>query len=263
MEYITADTVNRFCNTNEALLKNAPKALVLEFPGLGGNSCLGGVMNYSVYNNVYTRRFAEKDILVAYLFTGPWSWGNKSAIKIADGVVDALLEKHSMSNVPIVVSGGSMGGQSALIYCADSRHKITACAVACPCFDVHGSYTKTPDLTRSVISAVAGYNTSIEEALKRISPLYRINDMQDIPYYILCDSEDELFDAKGMKKYAQKLNYRILSGVRFVLLPGLSHGIFTPEERENFHEFIESECIPTSLYNDSIFKPLKKERIIQ
>lgn len=243
MGYITKDNAGLFCNTNGALLKNAPEALVLEFPGLGGGSCLGGVMDFSVYDNGYTKRFAEKDILIAYLFTGPWSWGSRAAVNIADSVVDALLEKYGVRDVPVVVCGGSMGGQSALIYCAESRYKITACAAACPGYDVPRMCRETPEFARTVISAVAGYGMPVEPALESVSPLHRINDMPVIPYHIVCDGADEIFDADGMREYAEKLKKHNGGGVEFVYLEGLRHGEFTPRAREELHVFIEENCL--------------------
>ena len=75
-KYIDPDTLHCYCCSNEALIANrggnTPGALVLEFPGLGGGSCLGGSMdNLSVYDTPFTRACAEKGIVVAYMFPGP------------------------------------------------------------------------------------------------------------------------------------------------------------------------------------------------
>ena len=242
MGLIRSDTLLRYCNTNGELLKEPLSAVVLEFPGLGGGSCLGGVMDFCVYDNVFTRRFAEKGILAAYLFTGPWSWGNKAAVNYADTVLDAIFEKYGTDTVPVVVCGGSMGGLGALIYCADSRHRICACAAACPCYDAPACCEERDGFSRTFLSAVSGYDVPAEKALESISPIHRIADMPDIPYRIVCDGADEIFDAGGMKRYAEKLNGKTGGKVTFVYLDGLCHGGFTPEEREAFHTFIEENC---------------------
>lgn len=40
--FINKDNYELFCNSNEALLKEKPHGVVVEFPGLDGGSCLGG-----------------------------------------------------------------------------------------------------------------------------------------------------------------------------------------------------------------------------
>lgn len=70
-EYINKRTVSSYCCTNEALIPEgtAVTGFVLEFPGLDGNSCLGGSMdNMIVYNNSFTKECAGRGIVVAYMF---------------------------------------------------------------------------------------------------------------------------------------------------------------------------------------------------
>ena len=243
MGLINSGNIHLFCNTNAALVKGAPKALVLEFPGLGGGSCLGGVTDFCEYDNIYTRRFAEHGILAAYLFSGPWSWGNKAAVRIADAVVIAICEKYDMADIPTVVCGGSMGGLGALIYCADGKANVVACAAACPCVDAVGSFYALPEFSRTMLSAVAGYDMPFEQGLESISPLHRLPEMPDIPYRIVCDGDDALFPPCKITEYAQKLQNGIKNKVDLIYLAGLGHGGFTDAEREGFHSFIVKNCI--------------------
>ena len=74
--YIHPETLRYYCCTNETLLAPGTHVtgFVLEFPGLGGDSCLGGRMdNLTSYENAFTRRCAENGIVAAYMFPGPWS----------------------------------------------------------------------------------------------------------------------------------------------------------------------------------------------
>ena len=41
-KYINKNTVNLYARTNEALIQTKVTGIIVEFPGLGGNSCLGG-----------------------------------------------------------------------------------------------------------------------------------------------------------------------------------------------------------------------------
>ena len=81
-EIISPETLYMFCNTNEGYLSDAPRGIVLEVPGLGGGSCLGGVMDMRPYETPYTKRLADEGLVVAYAFPGPWSYMNRGAVRI-------------------------------------------------------------------------------------------------------------------------------------------------------------------------------------
>ena len=237
-EYITPQNTNLFCNTNEHLLKQPAKAIVLEFPGLGGSSCIGGLIDRGEYNILHAAPLAENGVVLAYGFPGPWSWMNPGAVRYTDLLVDALREKHGLDeNSPLVVMGGSMGGLGALIYTASSRHKVTACCAGCPCVDVERSFSVHPDFPRTYLSAAATVDAPIEEALRRFSPMHRISDMPDIPYHIMLDMEDEVFFEKDTDEYVAALRSRV-SNVTYHKLHGCTHGQFTKEERCYFEAFL-------------------------
>ena len=81
--FVRAGNLSRFANTNGRLLGDKkPRGAVLEFPGLGGGSCLGGHMDNEVYETDYTRRLAEEGILAVYVALDPWSWMNRGAVRL-------------------------------------------------------------------------------------------------------------------------------------------------------------------------------------
>ena len=237
-EFINKDTVYYYARTNEKLLKLSPKGILLEFPGLGGDSCLGGVDKVGIYDTEFSRQYAQRGIILAYVFTGPWSWMNKGAVRITDAVVKALLEKYCMEeDAPIVASGGSMGGLGAIIYSIESRQKITACVAACPCCDVVDRYDVVPEFPRTVISALAGYeDASLWSAMKTISPMHRIDDMPYIPYFISGCCEDELFPEELTDRFVEKLLQKG-HDVDYVRMPGQKHGGFTLDGITRLREF--------------------------
>ena len=117
--FIHPDTLPYYCNTNAHLLTTTPRAFVLEFPGLGGGSCLGGCMEQGPYNSPLAGFLAEQGILLVYTFPGPWSWMSRGAVRMINALVDALREAYGFtSDTPWAVMGGSMGGTGALIYAA-------------------------------------------------------------------------------------------------------------------------------------------------
>ena len=236
-EYINRDTVYYYARTNESFLQQTIKGILLEFPGLGGGSCLGGLDEMGTYDTDFSRKCAAEGVILAYIYTGPWSWMNEGAVRIADAVVDALKDKYDMAEVPIVVSGGSMGGLGAIIYTCKSEHKITACCAACPCCDVPDRYNVIDSFPRTFISAVAGYDCdSLSEALKQISPIHCIDDMPFIPYFFSNCCNDEVFPEDQLDLYVEKM---IGKGhyVEYIKMPGKLHGEFSEEGITRLREF--------------------------
>ena len=242
LQYINPCTYLCYANTNEAFLTLPLRGIVLEFPGLGGGSCLGGCMEMHSYDSEWAQDFGKHGILHAYLFPGPWSWGNTGAVRIADAVVDAILEKYAIQSLPIGVCGGSMGGLGALIYAADTCHTLCAVAAACPCTDAPFSFDCRADIPRTFISAVACYDLPLDQALRRISPIHRISDMPHVSYYVCSDGEDVLFPVHLCDTYVQKLRDAGHT-VDYDAQPGLGHGDFFPEIRQKLHDTLKSAIL--------------------
>lgn len=237
-KYINKDTVNLYARTNEELIATKVRGIVLEFPGLGGNSCLGGLMELGTYDDEFARKCAANGIVLAYMFCGPWSWMNKGAVKMTDTVVDAIREKYALgSETPIAVCGGSMGGLGAIIYSVDTKHTIAACAAACPCCDVLDRFHCKESFARTFIRAVADYDMPMEEALKTISPMHRIGDMKKIPYFLVNCCDDEVFPEAQLDEYVEKLKVRGHS-VEYRKMPGKKHGEFNSEVKAELKEFL-------------------------
>ena len=243
LKYFNQDTLRYYCCSNEALFGEGTvvRALVLEFPGLGGGSCLGGSMeNLSVYDNPFTRRCAEKGIVVAYMFPGPWSWMNKGAVRVTDLVVNAFMQKYgwkSDNDFSLVVMGGSMGGQSSLIYSIDSSHRVSACVAHCPCYDVNDCFSVLESFPRTFVSAVNTYDMPLDEALRLISPSFRIGELPDIPYLITADEFDEIIPLNGLENYVDLVKKAGLN-VTYMRLEGQTHGGISAEDREKMNDFV-------------------------
>lgn len=237
-EFINADTVSSYANTNEHLISGKVTAIVVELPGLGGSSCLGGSINMGNYDSAFALRCAKNGILLAYMFPGPWSWGNKAAVRMTDSVVSALARKYGLGDdFPLVVCGGSMGGLGSLNYAADTAYDLAAVVSACPCVDVLDRFSASKSYPRTFISAIACYDMPLQDALKRISPVERIADMPRVPYFICSDAEDEVFPENQCDSYVEKLK---AAGhhVTYYQQPGKTHGQFATEVRFQLNTFI-------------------------
>lgn len=226
---INASTLALYCNTNEAVLTSPVRGFVLEFPGLGGGSCMGGCMDFGEYCGGYAGELGREGILVAYTFPGPWSWMNPGAVRYCELLAQAIREKYALPrDIPWVVTGGSMGGLGALIFSADAKEKPHACLAVCPCVDVLSCYEIRPDFRRTMIGAALCGSDSIEEGLRRLSPVLRMEDMPFIPYLLINDCDDDIIPAAQMDAYVaemQKLGHR----VDYDRLEHCGHGAITPE----------------------------------
>ena len=246
-KFINGDCVTYYCNTNEDLFNSETeiKGILVEFPGLGGSSCIGGRINMGQYVSELTTRCAENGIVVAYMFPGPWSWGNRAAVRMTDSVVTALKDKYSLpDDFSLVVCGGSMGGLGALNYAADTayRNNLEGVVAACPCIDVLDRFAAAPSYPRTFVSAVASYDMPLTEALKSISPAHRIAEMPDVPYFICSDGADEVFPEAQCDKYVDALKARDLN-VIYYQQPGLKHGEFTEQIKGSLHDFIVQKAL--------------------
>ena len=240
--YINKETINSFASTNEKYLKGEVKGVIIEFPGLGGSSCLGGLIDLGDYERDHAVCYGSKGIVLAYMYPGPWSWGNKGAVRMTDAVIDAIADKYNLpENFPLIISGGSMGGLASLMYAIEGKHKIKAVAAACPVVDAIYSMTVHPEFPRTLISAVASYDMPFEESLKSISPYYRVKEMPSLKYYICSDGEDELIPVEQIEKMISNMRDCGLD-VIYRPQPGLGHGGFTSEVWDELHKFME-ECI--------------------
>ena len=189
---INRDTLPYFASTNEMVLTGPVRAVVLEFPGLGGGSCMGGQDAVGPYTAPYGLYCGHENILLAYVFTGPWSWMNDVAVRIADAVVDAIWDRFQLSDdTPLISTGGSMGGCGALLYSVYGRRTPSACATNGPACDALDLYKSAPDFARTLFNAVAHYDCDLEEALASLSAIRLVDRMPNIPYYIVHTDMDE------------------------------------------------------------------------
>lgn len=240
---INASTLTFFCNTNEAVLTLPVRGFILEFPGLGGGSCMGGCMDLAEYRGGYAEEMGKAGILVAYTFPGPWSWMNRGAVRYCELVAHAIREKYSLpESTPWVVTGGSMGGMGALIFAADAKVKPTACVSVCPCVNVPQCFEDHGRFRRTLFCAVADYEGEITENLLSISPKHRMKDMPYIPYLIINDCADELFPEGETDTYVEGLRAKG-HDVAYDRLEGCHHGEITADAWNHILDFFKKHLL--------------------
>jgi len=228
---INYDNLRKFAYVNDSICKKPVKGIVISFFGLGG---------MAMYDNDFTdgEFYAEEGILYVVPYNNPWAWMNKQAVAYTDEIIDVLIGKYNLSdNIPIVSTGGSMGGQSALVYTAYAKHQPVACVANCPVCDVVFHFTERKDLPRTLYSALFNEPGTLEDALKSISPLHIIDKMPKVKYHIFHCNKDMAvnIDAHSKKLISEfdKRQYEFT----FDVVEGRGHCDLTLEMKRKFAEY--------------------------
>jgi len=153
--------------------------------------------------------------LVVAPYHNPWAWMNDETVNFVDDVVDTIISSLRLpKNIPIISTGGSMGGHGALAYSFKSRHRIAACYAHCPVCDLLFHYSERTDLPRTMHSAFGSYG-DIRTRLIANSPLHQIARMPDIPYLFIHGKKDKAVSkkdhsdklVKAMRKKGRRVQY--------------------------------------------------------
>jgi len=181
---ITLENLSYFAYCNHKICKKPIKGIAISFFGLGGCMMFGEETEDG-------KKYAEKGILLLVPYQNPWAWMNRQTVDYTDELVDVLFDAYGLPrNTPIVSTGGSMGGLSAIVYTKYAKRQPVCCAANSPVCDLVTHYTERPDLPRTIYHAFSAYDCSFEEAIKTASPVHLINDLPDIPYYVIHGTAD-------------------------------------------------------------------------
>lgn len=205
--------------TNEERLQGSIRAVVLQFHGLGGGYRPPG--GYSLFE----LECAAHGALVVHPYYGPWSWMNRAARTFVDDIVDTVYAEFGLAaSLPLLSTGGSMGGCSALLYCRYGKRKPAAALALYPVCDTQLHYDERPDLPASFNHAFLGYPETLETCLREHSPLEQTPLMPDIPYLVIHGDSDQAVN-KEMHSDRFVAAMRALGrNVRYMEIPGMGHG---------------------------------------
>ena len=122
---ITYENLSSFAYSNDKKCKQPIRGIVVEFFGLGCQEMFESHWRGD--------RFAEEGILFVFPYNNPWNWMNRQAVEMTDRILDVLFSVYGLdSATPVVASGGSMGGQGALVYTRYAKRTPVVCVANCP-----------------------------------------------------------------------------------------------------------------------------------
>ena len=184
-------------------------------------------------------QFAEKGILYLIPYQNPWAWLNRQTVDFVDELIDVLFEEYNLpENLPIVSSGRSMGGLSALAYMVYAKRTPVACVANCPVCDLPYHFTERPDLPRTLYSAFATYEGTLNEAMRSVSPMHLIDQMPTQANYCIfhCIEDKMVNKQKHSDRFVEKM--REHHHIQYFAVPERRHCDFTGEILEKYNTCI-------------------------
>ena len=227
---ITYENLRLFAYSNDLAVTGTPRGIVLNFFGLGDQSRFGD-------DTPDGKAFADDGLIYVIPYTNPWAWMNRQAVDYTDEIVSVLKERYG-SALPVVSTGGSMGGLSALIYTKYSSHSPIACVANCPVCDLPYHYTERTDLPRTLYSAFGTEEGELTDVLKRYSPLHLAESMPHVRYRIFhCECDNDV----NLHRHSEKFVHAMESAghdITFETVPNRGHCDLTDEAREHYNRHI-------------------------
>lgn len=221
---ITYENLRSFAYSNDREIQGEIRAVVISFFGLGKTVMLDEP-------NEDTLFFTARNVVYLYPYNNPWCWMNRQAVDFTDECVDAIFAHyHLPDTTPVISTGGSMGGQSALVYMAYARRVPAGCVVNCPVCDLPFHFTERPDLPRTLYSAFGTYEGSMEQALESASPLHlaRKGMMPPASYTVFhCDDDHAVNIRQHSDRFVAEL--RRTRDVDYTVVPGRDHCKLGPD----------------------------------
>lgn len=148
---ITHENLRSFAYANDRICQKPIRGIVVFFYGLNWSKMIEEDPDLAV-------KYAQKGILYVVPYNRPWAWMNKQAVAYTDEILDVLFETNALAEgTPIVASGMSMGGMSAILYSKHSKRTPVACVANCPVCDMVYHYGERPDLPRTLYTTLRGF----------------------------------------------------------------------------------------------------------
>ena len=235
MHYINSSNLSDYAFLNEDTLVFPLKAVCICFHGYTDATML------DKSNNI-ARVLGKNGIAWVFPYYSVWAWMSKSSQIFNEQVIDAVYERLGAdSSVPLIVSGGSMGGLTALNYLVYGKREAIGCAVNCPVTDMVRIFEDKPSFRRAILSAHIDNESPLDEILASYSPVRFAKKLPDIPYFLVFGESDTYFTQMQMPPLIEKLKELDLRHTLLVQ-PGMNHCDIEghPEALRSFCDFIVS-----------------------
>jgi alpha-beta hydrolase superfamily lysophospholipase len=226
---ISNSLLDKFAWINIDYVKQPIAGVVLRFPGLGS-------VGVKSDPDFFELEWGQSGALTVSPYQDPWGWMNPAVVHFIDDLVDATRLRHNLgTEVPLLSTGGSMGGHAALLYSMKSRHRVSACLALWPVCDLPFHYSERFDLPRTMHHAFGSYG-DIAAELEAHSPLHQVASMPDIPYLLIHGEMDQAVKKSAHSDPMVKAMQQRGLTVEYVERPRLGHG--GPMDYETQHKIL-------------------------
>lgn len=184
MKYITSDNLFDYAFLNEDSLQKPVKGVCIYFHGYTDGT------RYKE-SPILGQKLGEQGIAWVFSYHSVWAWMSETSQQYCEQVLDAVYERLGIDeSVPLVVTGGSMGGMTALNYLIHGKRKAIACAANCPVLSVKGYFEKSSETRAAILSAHIEKEGELMEILADLSPIYFTEKLPKIPYFFVFGKKD-------------------------------------------------------------------------
>ena len=235
MKYINSENLFDYAFLNLDTLHYPVRAVCVNFHGYTDATIFER-------SNDVARELGEAGILFVFPYYSVWAWMSQSSREFIEQVLDAAYDRLSLDEtVPLIVSGGSMGGLTALNYLIYGKRRAIGCALNCPVSDMKGIFDDKWDIRRAILSAHILEDTPLSDVLMRYSPVYFADKLPKIPYFLIYGDKDPYFFETQMPPFIERLeslnvDFKLIKQAGMLHCDIKSH----PEALSEYCSFIKS-----------------------
>lgn len=217
MAIMSPEKMRQVAWIGEQFVRGPITGVIVSFHGLG-HPAVKAVPSYE------ENEWASAGGLVVMPYYGPWNWMNRSSRRFVDELITAVYAHFNLSpNVPLLLTGGSMGGHGSLLYARYAAHPITACAALYPVCDLHYHFDERKDLPRTIHHAFQGYEEDYEVLFREHSPLQQVARMPRVPYLIVQGDADKLVNKAAHSDKMAAAMHAQGHDLEYIEVPGMGH----------------------------------------
>lgn len=216
MKHINKDNLFDYAFVNEDTLTGAVRAVCVCFHGYTDATML-------TQSNELAAALGRAGIAFLFPYYSVWGWMGSNAQLFIEQCIDAAYDRLGLDDgVPLLVTGGSMGGLTALNYAVIGKRRICGCAAVCAVADITSCYNNIPDMRRAILSAHIEKEGDLLEITDRFSPVNFADRLPKVPYFLLYGAKDSFFTGVQLPEFIKALDS---AGVEYELLvhPDMGH----------------------------------------
>jgi dipeptidyl aminopeptidase/acylaminoacyl peptidase len=195
-------------------------------------------MTSKIYNDFFDRLWSwiqsQNGIYICPEYRGP-SWMGPAAESDMVDILAALRNRYTNSKV--LLTGGSMGGTSALIFAARHPELLHGVYALCPATEMTEMY---PAFTEQLLPSYGGTPEEVPEVYRERSSRNYTEALSQLPVAIIHGAKDALIPVSHSRAIVQSLRAQNAK-LQYVEVEGGSHDALNPADVPSAMNFLISE----------------------